>query len=140
VYAIPLIIFYVPIIVLTTMAGQSDTIDTVITIAGLCCGGLMLLYGLLLLVVLPAAMGNYLATDLMGAAFRFGEVFGLLRAAPGAYLMVLLGGLVAGFIGSLGSIACLIGVLATAAYASAVMGHLYGQAYRAAIANGAKVS
>lgn len=142
VYSLPLIIFYVPIILITALAGQGDntTMNSLIVIISLCCGGLMLLYGLVLMVVLPAAMGNFLATDQVGAAFRFGEVIGLLRAAPGAYLMTLLGGLVAGFIASLGTIACGIGVLATAAYAAAVMGHLYGQSYRAAIANGAQVT
>jgi hypothetical protein len=142
VYSLPLLLFYVPIILITALAGQGDdtTMNSLIVIISLCCGGLMILYGLVLMVVLPAAMGNYLATDQVGAAFRFGEVIGLLRAAPGAYLMVLLGGLITGTIASLGSIACGIGVVATSAYAAVVMGHLIGQSYRAAIANGAQVS
>lgn len=142
VYSIPMIIFYLPIILVTAFIGQGNdnTMNTLIIIVSLCCGGLMLLYGLVLLVMLPAGVGNFLATGQVGAAFRFKEVFGLLRAAPGAYVIVLLGGLLTGFIASLGSIACGIGVLATAAYAGVVMGHLYGQSYRAAISNGAQVS
>ena len=52
-------------------------------------------------------------------------------------MMVLLGGLIGGFIAPLGTIACGVGVLLTAAYVSIVMGSLYARAYNAAIANGA---
>jgi hypothetical protein len=144
VYSLPLLLFYIPIILITALGGQGDssstTMNGLIVVISLCCGGLMLLYALVLMVTLPAAMGNYLATDQVGAAFRFKEVIGLLRASPGAYLITLLGGLLTGTIASLGSIACVIGVVVTSAYAAAVMGHLIGQSYRAAIANGAQVS
>ncbi len=141
VYAIPMIIITLPISITSAMTmDNSDTANTVVIIVSLCCGGLAFLYGLVLAVAMPAALGNFLATDQLGAAFRFSEIIGLVRAAPGAYLMVLLGGIVTGFIASLGSIVCVIGVLATSAYAMVVMGNLYGQAYRAAIANGALIS
>ena len=139
-YALPMIIITIPISIVSAMVDSSDSMPTVVMVVSLCCGGLAFLYGLLLMVIMPAAMSNFLATEQIGAAFRFGEVFGLVRAAPGAYLMVLLGGIVTGFIGSLGSIACVIGVVVTSAYAMVVMGHLYGQAYRASIANGALLS
>ena len=84
-----------------------------------------MIYGILLWVWIPAANGNFLATGSIGAAFRFGEVFALLKAAPGAYLLVLLGGIIGGFIASLGTIACGIGVLLTSTYAVALSGHLY---------------
>jgi hypothetical protein len=82
--------------------------------------------------VLPAAIGNFAATGQLGAAFRFNEVFGLVRAAPGAYFMVFLGSIVASIIAGLGLIACIIGVLFTAAYAYMINAHLWGQAYKAA--------
>lgn len=82
-------------------------------------------------IVMPAAYGKLADSGELGAAFRFGEVIGLVRAAPGPFLMVLLGGIVAnGFIAPLGSIACGIGALLTTAYAMLVMAHLYGQAYK----------
>jgi hypothetical protein len=61
-----------------------------------------------------------------------GEVFGLVRAAPVAYLLVFVGSIAAGFIASLGTLACVIGVFVTSAYASTVNMHLIGQAYNAA--------
>ena len=59
--------------------------------------------------------------------------FALIRAAPGAYLIVLLGGMAAGFIAPLGSIACGVGALLTSAYALLINAHLLGQAYRSAV-------
>ena len=58
----------------------------------------------------------------------------MIRSAPGAYLIVLLGYLVASFIASLGIIVCVIGMFVTGAYAAAVSGHLFGQAYRVSTA------
>jgi len=84
-------------------------------------------------ILVPAALGNLAATGELGAAFRFGEVFGLLRAAVGPYILsVLLIGLAATLLSPLGSAVCGIGVLLTTAYLAAVSGHLYGQAYKIA--------
>ncbi len=105
----------------------------------LCCGGLLLIYGILIWVWIPAAEGRFLATGSIGAAFRFGEIWSLLKAAPGAYLLVLLGLFVASLIAPLGTIACGIGVLLTTAYSVLFSGHLIGQAYNAAVANKALV-
>ena len=140
VYAIPAILIYLPMVIvpIALSSGEnSDTANTAVLGVMVCCGGLLLLYGILMMVLIPAAHGNFIATGQLGAAFRFGEIFSLLRAAPGAYLMVLLGGLIGGFIAPLGTIACGVGVLLTAAYVSIVMGSLYARAYNAAIANGA---
>jgi hypothetical protein len=71
---------------------------------------------------------------LFRSGFRVGEVFGLVRAAPVAYLLVLVGGIIAGIISGLGSIACGIGVLLTAPYGLAINGHFMGQAYKQAMA------
>jgi hypothetical protein len=140
VYAIPVLVILIPISVVSMMPADNDTTTTVMTIVSLCCGGLAFLYSLILMVAVPAAMSNFLATEQVGAAFRFSEIISLLRAAPGAFLMVLLGGIVTGFVASLGSIACGIGVLVTAAYAMVVNYHLIGQAYRTSIANGALIN
>jgi hypothetical protein len=82
--------------------------------------------------LLVPALGIYADTDNLGAAFRLGDVFGLLRANVSAYLMAIVGVFLASFVASLGLIACCIGVFVTAALASAVNSHLYGQAYLAA--------
>ena len=129
VYALPLIILYACPIIIIAMAENDDTL---MTLGWLCFSCLTLLYVVLLMFVLPAAMGNYAAKDELGAAFRFGEVFGLVRAAPGAYLLTILGALIAGFIAPLGLILCFIGVLWTQVYAILINSHLWGQAYNQA--------
>jgi len=139
VYAIPIIILDIPIIIVSVLMSNENmdpnTAGPLVTVVSLCCGGLILLYSILMAFLLPAALGKFAASGNLSAGLRFQEVFGLLRAAPGAYLMVFLGVIVAGFIAGLGSIACGIGVLATIAYAQAIMGHLYGQAYVEATRN-----
>lgn len=87
------------------------------------------IYGIAAGVVLPAALGRFADTGQIGDAFNFGMVFGLLRAAPGAFAMVFIGSLLSGLVSSLGLIACFIGIFFTAALAATVNGHLYGQAY-----------
>jgi hypothetical protein len=79
--------------------------------------------------MIPPAFGKYLTEDNFGAAFRFAEVFQLVRAAPVAILVALLGYVLVNFLSGFGVILCVIGVLLTSAYAYAVTGHLFGQAY-----------
>jgi hypothetical protein len=134
VYSLPLIVVYVPVMILSTMASNDQTAATGVAILSVCFGLVAFAYGLFMAFVLPAAYGNFVATGQMGAAFRFGEVWGLVRRAPAAYLVVLLGILLAGIIAPFGLILCVIGVLLTEVYYFAVMGHLYGQAYNAATA------
>jgi hypothetical protein len=95
-------------------------------------GCLSVIYGILLGLVLPAAFARYADTGVVADAFKFTEVFKLVRAAPSAYLLVLIGSLLASVAASLGFIACFIGILFTSALAMAVNGHLYGQAYNVA--------
>jgi MFS family permease len=113
---------------------NSNSLATVVSIVTSCTACFSIIYGLFLGIVLPAALGQFAATGQMSSAFRFGEVFGLVRAAPGAYVMVLLGGIIASVITSLGVIACGIGIAFTMAYGMAIDGHLYGQAYNEATA------
>lgn len=109
-----------------------ETTTSIIAALSICLSCVMILYSIVLGFVLPAAYARLAVTGQLGAAFRFGEVIGLVRAAPAAYLMVLLGEVIAGFIGSLGLILCIIGVVFTYAYAMAMMAHLWGQAYNVA--------
>jgi hypothetical protein len=137
VYAIPVILLQLPIILATSLSGNldADVAGTLVAVVSVCCGGLIFIYAICLAVILPAAYANFVAQNRVGAGLKLGEIFGLLRAAPGAYLFVLLGSILAGFVASLGTILCVVGVLLTAAYAQAVMGHLYGQAYLEAVRN-----
>ena len=139
VYALPIIILAFCNAGITMMANPdvvgydtARTMGTLVSLIAALIGCFNIIYGLFLGLVLPAAYGNMVATDELGAAFRFGEVFGLVKSNFGTYLLVLVGSIVAYLIAGLGVIACVIGVLFTSAYAYAVIGHLYGQAYRAA--------
>jgi hypothetical protein len=134
VYSLPMIIFSIPMQIVPAVGSalelDSNTLNIAVIAISVCCGGLMLIYGILMGLMLPAALGKFIDTGRLGAALHFGEVFGLVRAAPVAYLLVIVGSLVASFVISLGSIACGVGVLITAPYGLAIMGNLYGQAYK----------
>jgi hypothetical protein len=137
-YGIPMFLLYLPVIISTaTMSSDSGDLSPLVMGLMICCGGLMFLYAIALAIFLPAAIGNFLATGQIGSAFRFSEIIALVRAAPSTYLLVLVGVLAANFIGSLGSIACGIGIIFTFSYGMVVAYHLYGQAYRVSISNGA---
>jgi hypothetical protein len=143
VYSIPAIILYLPLVIVpaviaSTSSDQSSSAGSgVAMVVSLCCGGLLLLYGLVMMVLIPAAHGNFLSTGQMSSAFNFKEIISLIRAAPGSYLLVLLGGIIGGIIAPLGGIACGVGVVLTYTYVMVVTGHLYAQAYLSAINNGA---
>jgi hypothetical protein len=142
VYALPIILLsgcIQAVVALIQNNGGGDSMTTVAGILSLCVGLISFVFGLLIAFVVPAAYANYAATGQLGAAFRFGEVFGLVRAAPSAYLMVLLGSILAGLISGLGVIACVIGLFFTAALAMVIQAHLWGQAYNVARPSGAAV-
>jgi hypothetical protein len=106
-----------------------ETMSTVFIIVSACFGCFTFLYSIAAYLLLPAAIGKYAATDEFGAAFKIGDIFKMVRENIGTYFLVLLGGIVASLVSSLGIIACVIGVLFTTVYAMAVNGHLWGQAY-----------
>ncbi len=139
VYGLPLIIFALCNTGVTMLANPdlvgyqtAQSMQAIVTVVSLLVSCLNLIYSLFLGFVMPAALGNMMATGELGAAFRFGEVFRLAFGHFGTYLLVLVGEILVYFIAALGLIACVVGVLFTAAYAYAVVGHLMGQAYRAA--------
>jgi hypothetical protein len=113
-------------------SGQGEALAALVMT---CVGLLVMLYSLVLALVLPAALTHYAVTGDFGAAFRVGEILGMVRNNLGAYLMVLVVTFVAGIIGSLGSVVCVIGVFFTSFYSTLIMYHAYGQAYRVAVGN-----
>ncbi len=138
VYSLPIIILSIPLAIVdstsTNMLGSGDNTGGYAFMAiSLCCGGLMLLYAIALAFIYPAAVGNFAAKGSLGAAFQFSEVLGLVRKAPVAYVVVILGYIVAGIIAPLGTIACVIGAILTSTYAYAAIAHFEGQAYNQAV-------
>lgn len=107
--------------------------DYVYTSANLCfsvLGCLSGLYGLFMAVVMPAVMTQYAVSGEFGAFFRFGEIFKYITSNAGPYIIALLLGAVAQFIGGMGLILCIVGVAFTAFWAMLVSNHLLGQVYR----------
>ena len=135
-YALPIILVAICSNVLVFFVdesgGGSDMLETISIVVSVCISCFSMLYGIFLGFMVPAALGNFAAKEEFGAAFRFSEVFGLVRAAPVAYLLVLVGGFVSGLVAMLGLVACIIGIIITAPYASAINAHLQGQAYNEA--------
>lgn len=138
-YVFPAILMSIPVVIVSVMASEGnmdeDTMAVIVPLVSVCCNGLIFLYALVMAFFLPAALGNMVAKESLGAAFRFSEVLGLVKIAPGAYLLVLLGAFVTGMLAPLGMIACIIGAIFTYAYTMSVNGHLYGQAYNEATRN-----
>lgn len=128
VLSVPLIVLYLPASLLSAFA-DSEQMATLLSIVAICTGCLGLLYAIAFMFVLPAAYGQLAATDSLAEAFNVRKLVSLIRNAPAAYLIVILGLLVAGIIAPLGVIACVIGVFFTLAYTMAIQGHLFGQAY-----------
>ncbi len=139
VYAIPVIVLTLPMVIFPAVLGpnngtSNDAVVVIMMLLNFFCSCLIVLYALFLAFIMPAAYMRMVMQERIGAALEIGQVFALVKAAPSAYLMVVLGVLVTGFIVPLGSALCLVGVVFTAAYANAVLGHFYGQAYRVASA------
>lgn len=130
-------VFFLPVIIIQGcnasiipfLEQADDTLATAFGILTSCIVCLTLVYSIVMGFFLPAAIGNFAATGELRSAFRFGEIFQLVKKNVGAYLLVILGSWVAGLVASLGVIACVIGVLFTSAYSAAITSHLIGQAY-----------
>ena len=135
VYMLPIIVLSLCMIVPAAAAESSEGLSVFLSVV---LGCLMMLWAIAATIVLPAATAIYAATDELAAAFRFGEVFALVRDNLSTYLITLVMSWVAGFVGGLGSIVCGLGTFLTSPYGTIVTGHLYGQAYVAATATPAQ--
>jgi len=132
IYSLPLIIIVCCLMVgVSAFASQGeDVANRMISVIMPCVQCVNLLYSIALMVFLPAILAKYAETEELGAAFRFGEIFSLVKDNIGTYLLVLVINLLAGVITNLGVLACGVGVLFTMFYAMLVNAYAYGQAYR----------
>jgi hypothetical protein len=132
VYSLPAVIlagiFACVIISATAAASQnSERAGAGIGVLGTCLIPLIVIVGLASALLSYPAIGRYLATNSLGEAFKFSEVIANVRAYLGPWLMLLVVGILAGIVGSLGSIACGVGLLFTSFYAYCVIGFALGQ-------------
>lgn len=135
IYTLPIFaLFTVYLIAVGGAAGSADqnTAQFGVAISSLCFTAAIILYALILMLLVPAAMGNLEAKNELSAAFRIGEIFGLIRSAPLAYILVVAAILILSLVVPIGLVACIVGVIFTAAYQMAVLGYLYGAAYNEA--------
>ena len=138
-------IYSLPIIVLGscnagagTLLGNTgeDFATPVIWILTSCLSCLYIIYGLGISLILPAALGNYAASGEFGSVFKLGEIFKIVKDNLGNYGLVFLGMLLSYIIAPLGTVACVIGIAVTTAYAILFNSHLMGQAYKVAAPGG----
>ena len=132
VYALPAIIVGLCLSIAMTAAGNNG--EGLVVFLSVIMSCLILLWAIVVSILLPAATAIFAATNDLAAAFRFGEVFALVRNNLSTYLITFIMSWVASFIGGLGSIVCGVGAFITGPYGYMVTGHLYGQAYLASTA------
>ena len=137
VYSLPLIlvgaviaVFTVPLIIAASASGaSSDAIGGIFSLA--ICGGIAvyLPFALIVMIIVPAAYAQLILHDYnLGAAFRFGEVFGIIRRHLGQYvLMNILVYAAIMFLSQIGQLACFVGIFATTFIAQLFQYHLLGQ-------------
>ena len=131
------IVYMLPVILLACLQGivslaAGDNGGEGLLSATLCVQCLSSLWGLLVAVVFPAAVIRYAESGQFGAAFRFGDIFGLITANVANYVIAILLGWAASIIAGFGTILCFVGVLFTSFWAYLVMAHLWGQVGRQA--------
>jgi len=129
-----LLVWSLPIIFLACLQGvggavlaENEDLMAAYGILSACFGCLMALWGIVVGIASPAIMIRYAEVGEFMAGFRFGEVFSLIRANIGSYLIVVLLIWLAGFIASFGVILCVVGVIFTQFWSYLVSGNLMGQ-------------
>ncbi len=134
------LVYMLPILLLACVSGvmngfapqmDQDMAEVVVIIAG-CLSCVQGLLGLVIGLILPAAIIRYAEYDTFGSAFQFGAIFSFISNNLGDYIIVVLIGWVAQFIASFGVLLLCIGVFFTSFWSVLVMGHLYGQLARKA--------
>jgi hypothetical protein len=110
--------------------GMEEATMTVVFILAGCLSLLAAVVSILIAFMSLGALANYAAKGKFSAAFDFKTIFGLLKRSFVSWLLVAVGYILAvSIIAPLGSIVCVIGVVLTNAYATAISSHLLGQAY-----------
>lgn len=127
VYALPIIILGICLgIPSAILAEEAQEVTALLSV---CLSGINFLWGIVMGLLVPAAIAMFVAEGELSAAFRFGDVVSLVSGNFVTYLIVLVIGWVASIIGGLGLLVCGVGFLVTAPYAGWITAHIRGQAY-----------
>jgi hypothetical protein len=134
VYTIPIWLVACVLGGLTVVAGNNDTLATLLGLLSTCASCLYLIWIIVVWLVMPAAWTRYAVTGEFMSAFQFGELFSYIKSNVANYIVGIIIAGVAGFIAGFGVIACVVGVLFTMFWAYLVMAHVLGQVYRQSLA------
>jgi MFS family permease len=104
----------------------------IVLIVSQCLGCIQALLSLAASILLPAGLIRYAQYGTFGSALQFGEIFSFITGNIGDYIIVVLLGLVAGFVAFFGVILCVVGVFFTFFWSMLVRANLYGQLARKA--------
>jgi hypothetical protein len=130
VYALPIIVLAGLItcvaVALGGASGSEEAMGAVLGGTFLCILPLIILAALVIQPLMLAAIVRYLQTGRLGDAFQFGTVVAMVRQDLGGWVVLWLLSILAGIIGSLGSMV-IIGFIFTVPYSQAAFGHLLGQ-------------
>jgi len=131
VYAIPLLIF-VCLFLIVIFGGQQTNSDLtgILSFLMICLSCLLLFFILLINLIIPAAIIRYAQYDTFSSAFQIGEIWNFIKNNIGDYIIVILLTLLAGLLGQLGFIVCIVGIFFTMFWAGLVQANLYGQLAR----------
>jgi uncharacterized protein DUF4013 len=135
IYAIPIAIVAMILIVPMAIMGNNSDNETVRSMAGMsatCIWCLVFPLGLALSLWLPGALLMVIVTGDFKAGFDFGRIFRFIRANIGNYLLSFVVAIVASFAAQLGFILLCIGVVFTAFWARTVAAYAFAQTYRLA--------
>ena len=130
------VIYWLPMQVVLCVGGLLDSAiaggyDSGPGIFGICFGILGFVYGILMSIVLVAALTKFAREGEFAAFFRFGEILRYITANLGnlilAWIVAVLVYIAASIVGGL---VCGIGLLLTMPWAMLAAAHLFGQVYR----------
>ncbi len=127
VYSIPLILLACLGAVGATVAGNNSDAQGAVSAITICLNCVSFLWSLLIFIITPALWIRFAEVGEFMVGFRFGELFSIITANIGSYVIVLLLLFVIGFIGGLGLLLCVIPVILTAGWAVVAAGNLIGQ-------------
>ncbi len=127
-WSLPMLILMVPFLCIPffALAGGEDAAAAATMGTFFCLMPIIALLGIALQVPMMAALVRYVQTGSLGSAFRIGEIFAMVRADLGGWVVFWLLYLLCGIVGSIGSMV-VIGFIFTLPYGQAVFGHLLGQ-------------
>lgn len=130
IWALPLLIVWVPLILFGILAGvsESDAITGFFAVVLLCFACLSAIYAILFIVLMPSITIQLAERGEISDTLKFGEVFNFTKVNLGNIIIVVLVLVVVQFVANfIGILLCGIGLLFTSVYAYMVQGHLYGQ-------------